>query len=144
MERFVRNSFDNFCLNIADFIYTLKLWFAKPLNTYCELGTVLFKDEKSNILVTDNGSLITVLELQGVCSLVGKEEFADIVEDLKTGLTAQLKGSQGGGGHLLQVFFNFNPDIIKGELEEILRPPRETAKNLNLDVKNIDIILMIL
>src|SRR3972149_7678924 len=73
---------------------------------YCELQTA----DSPNVLVAHDGSLISVLRLDGVTSLIGKEEF----DRIQTGLQQSLQTVMSQAGHVIQVYFCYNKDEIKG------------------------------
>jgi len=89
-------------------------------------------DDEYTIAAND-GSLVSMFELQGALNLVGQEEHERIV-----GFEAEaLKNRFAGSGHALQVVFHYDPDSIWDEVEAQLNPTRVTASNLGLDMDNV-------
>jgi intracellular multiplication protein IcmB len=99
--------------------------FAGPAGSYCRLETV-----DNEALVADDGSLITVLRLEGSLKHVGVEEYAHIV----AGLTEKLQSTLAKPGHVLQVVFEYDPDGGLSRITELLEPSKRTAQNLGLHI----------
>jgi intracellular multiplication protein IcmB len=106
-------------------IRALSETFAGPASSYCRLETV-----DNGALVSDDGSLITVLRLEGSLKHVGLEEFATIV----SGLTEKLQSTLSKPGHLIQVVFEYDPDRGRKRVRELFLPSRRTAQNLGLHI----------
>lgn len=100
--------------------------FAGPINSYCRLET----SESRDVLVADDGSLITVLRLEGSLKHVGVDEYNTII----SGLTEKLQSSLSKPGHLIQVVFEYDPEGSVERIRELLEPSRLTSRNLGLDV----------
>lgn len=99
--------------------------FAGPVHSYCRLETV-----DDGILVADDGSLISLLRLEGALKHVGVEEYKSIV----TGLTEKLQSTLSKPGHLIQVVFEYDPEGSSARVDELLLPSRLTAENLGLSI----------
>ena len=99
--------------------------FAGPVYGYCRLETV-----DDDVLVADDGSLVSLLRLEGSLKHVGVEEYGSIV----SGLTEKFQSSFSKPGHLLQVVFEYDPESSASRITELLRPSRLTAQNLGLHV----------
>lgn len=99
--------------------------FAAPVHSYCRLETV-----DNGVLVADDGSLISLLRLEGSLKHVGEEEYAPIV----SGLTEKLQATLSRPGHALQVVFEYDPESSGERIAELLEPSRLTAKNLGLHI----------
>jgi intracellular multiplication protein IcmB len=106
-------------------MHALSETFAGPAASYCRLETV-----DQDALVADDGSLITVLRLEGSLKHVGASEYTTIV----TGLTEKLQSSLSKPGHLIQVVFEYDPDGGKARVRELLEPSKRTAQNLGLSI----------
>jgi intracellular multiplication protein IcmB len=112
------NGMDRGMLNLSE-------TFGGPVGSYCRLETV-----DRGALVADDGSLITVLRLEGSLKHVGVDEFATIV----SGLTEKLQSSLSKPGHLVQVVFEYDPERGKERVRELLEPSKRTAQNLGLSI----------
>ncbi|CAK7025507.1 MAG: hypothetical protein DELT_02565 [Desulfovibrio sp.] len=99
--------------------------FSGPVHSYCRLETV-----DNGALVADDGSLISVLRLEGSLQHVGVSEFQRIVGTL----TEKLQSSMSKPGHLIQVVFEYDPEGSADRILELMEPSRRTAKNLGLHI----------
>src|SRR3990167_7229720 len=119
--------------SILDGVDTFLAW----LNTSLKQTTASYNDlqtaDSRTVLVAHDGSLIYILRIRGVMALIGKEEFAHI----HRGLQHSLQTTMSRPGHTIQVFFTYNKDHIKEEITEILRPARQTAEQLHLDLDDL-------
>lgn len=118
---------------VIDSIDTLLAWISIGLKqttySYCELETA----ENKTTLVARDGSLITILKIQGATKLIGTHEF----ERLHKGVSQSLQSTLSRSGHAIQVLFSYDRDAVKREIEEIYLPARQTAKTLNLNLKDL-------
>jgi intracellular multiplication protein IcmB len=97
--------------------------------SYCDLQTA----DSPTVLVSNDGSLVSILKIYGVKALIGNEEFSRIHE----GLLQSLQTSMSRSGHSIQVYFSYNRDEIGDEISHIFEPARETAKNLSLALDDL-------
>lgn len=118
---------------LLDGIDSILAWFSTELKqtveSYCDLETA----DDPYTLVARDGSLLSVIRLFGVTKLVGQEEFNSIHQGLTQSLQATLKRP----GHALQVYFSYDRDAVKPEIEDILAPAKATARRLNLDLDDL-------
>lgn len=99
--------------------------FAGPVHSYCRLETV-----DNGVLVADDGSLISLLHLEGSLVHVGEQEYACMV----SGLTEKLQSSLSRPGHVVQIVFEYDPESSAARIEEMLHPSRLTSQNLGLNI----------
>ena len=116
---------DKFVNGIERGIRSLSEAFAGPVHSYCRLETV-----DNGILVADDGSLLSLLRLEGSLRHVGVEEYETIV----SGLTEKLQSTLSKPGHLIQVVFEYDPESSARRVDELLQPSRLTAQNLGLSI----------
>lgn len=125
-----KNSFMDPILDGVDAILS---WFSTELKqtteSYCDLETA---DDKYTLVARD-GSLVSVIRVFGVTKLIGQEEF----DALHIGITQSLQATLKRPGHAVQVYFSYDRDAVRPEIEEILSPARATAKRLNLDLEDL-------
>ncbi len=116
-----------------DGIDAILAWFSTDLKqtveSYCDLETA----EATHNLVARDGSILSVVRIFGVTRLIGQEEFDAIHQGLTQSLQATLKRP----GHVLQVYFGYDREAVKPEIEEILSPANATAKRLHLDLDDL-------
>ena len=99
--------------------------FAGPVHSYCRLETV-----DNGVLVADDGSLVSLLPLEGSLKHVGVEEYTTIV----SGLTEKLQATLSKPGHAIQTLFEYDPENSGERIAELLQPSRLTAHNLGLHI----------
>lgn len=118
---------------LLDSIDSILAWFSTELKqtveSYCDLETA----DDPNTVVARDGSLISVIRVYGVTRLIGQEEF----EAIHTGLTQSLQATLKRPGHLVQVYFSYDRDAVKPEIEDILGPARATSKRLGLELDDL-------
>src|SRR3990167_8285684 len=116
-----------------DGIDAVLAWFSTELKqsveSYCDLETA----DDAHTLVARDGSLVSVIRIYGVTKLIGQEEF----DSIHQGLTQSLQTSFKRPGHVLQVYFTYDRESVKTEIEEILSPARATSKRLDLDLEDL-------
>ena len=118
---------------LLDGIDSLLAWFSTELKqtveSYCDLETA----EDTHTLVARDGSLVSVIRVYGTTKLIGQEEF----DRIHQGLTQSLQATFKRPGHVLQVYFCYDRDIVKPEIEEVLAPAYATSKRLRLDLDDL-------
>ena len=118
---------------LLDGIDSVLAWFSNEIKqtveSYCDLETA----DDAHTLVARDGSLISVIRVFGVTKLIGQEEF----DTIHRGITQSLQATLKRPGHVVQVYFGYDRDAVKPEIEEILSPARATAKRLNLDLEDL-------
>jgi intracellular multiplication protein IcmB len=118
---------------VLDSIDSILAWFSTELKqtaeSYCDLETA----DSTNTLVARDGSLISVIKIAGVTKLIGTEEF----DTIHAGLTQSLQATLKRPGYAIQIYFCYDKDAVKPELEEILSPARATAARLKLKLDDL-------
>ena len=99
--------------------------FAGPVHSYCRLETV-----DNGVLIADDGSMISVLRVEGSLKHIGPEEYVRIV----SGLTEKLQSSMAKPGHTIQIVFEYDPESSDTRIDELLEPSRLTSRNLGLSI----------
>lgn len=118
---------------LLDGIDAVLAWFSTEIKqtteSYCDLETA----DDPYTLVARDGSLISMIKVAGVTRLIGQEEFEAIHEGLTQSLQATLKRP----GHVVQVYFSYDREAVKSEIEDILAPAKATTKRLHLDLDDL-------
>src|SRR5579871_3754093 len=118
---------------ILDGIDSFLAWFStgvkQTIESYCDLETA----EDDYTLVARDGSLISIIRVFGVTKLVGQEEFDSIYNGLIQSMQSTLKRP----GHAVQVYFSYDRDTVKHEIEDILSPAKATSKRLHLELDDL-------
>lgn len=103
--------------------------FGQWAESYCKLESA----EDSYNLVARDGSLVSIIKINGVKYLVGPDEFDKIHHEL----TISLKTALSREGHGIQLFFKHDTENIEQQLNSILAPAKETAERLELNLKDL-------
>lgn len=89
--------------------------------------------DSEHILVTDKGSLLSALKIEGTSTAVGGDEFEAFMETLVRTLTPAMRNP----GTVLDFFFYVDPDGIQAQLAQINKGVRQTGRVLQLDTGDI-------
>ncbi|OGV49306.1 MAG: type IV secretion protein IcmB, partial [Legionellales bacterium RIFCSPHIGHO2_12_FULL_42_9] len=123
------NWVESFFEGIDTFFAWLSSSLKQTTESYCELETA----DSKTVLVNHDGSLLSILKIEGVSSLVGQDEFEKLVE----GISNAFRGPMGRPGHALQVFFSHDKQNIKKVIKDIYAPAVATAKSLDLNLDDL-------
>ncbi len=118
---------------LLDMFDTLLSWVSTGLRQTTQSYCVLETAEDQHTLVANDGSLLTIVRMQGVNGLVGDPEF----ERLHLGICQSLMTSFSRLGHSVQCVFSYDKEAVREELQNILLPARQTAKHLNLALDDL-------
>src|SRR3989338_1894929 len=118
---------------VTDFFNSFLSWMSTSLHqttaAYCDLQTA----DSSTVLVYNDGSLLSIIRVDGVKSLIGQEEF----DQIQLGLQQTLQTTMSQSGHTMQVYFNYNKDEVKAEITDIFAPAQATAERLSLRLDDL-------
>ena len=120
---------ESFFEGVDTFFAWLSTSLKQTTASYCELETA----DSPTVLVNHDGSLITVIKIEGTTSLVGADEFKRMVE----GLSNSFEVAMSRPGHALQVYFSHDKLNIKQSIEQALKPARQTAEQLKLNLDDL-------
>lgn len=120
---------DHFFAGIDNFLHGLNDWFGKSAVTLCRLET----SNNPYSLVSDDGSLVSVIEIQGSTSLVGQEEYRRLMEQMTDILASRL----GKVGYAAQILFHYDPADAREEVAELMLASRNTAKQLGMQIDDM-------
>lgn len=120
------NTIDNFLFNMSELV-------GRPIDKYCKLETT----EGDHILIAQDGSMVSILELGGLLKMTGSDEFEQLVRSLKTALASRMSTP----GHLMQVVVQSDPSQTKDDILAAINPSRVTSKKLGMDMEATNSIL---
>ncbi len=120
---------ESFFEGLDTFFAWLSTSLKQTTESYCELETA----DGLDVLVNHDGSLISILKIEGVTALAGAEEFDRLTE----GLTNTFQAAMGRPGHALQVYFSHDKQNIKKVISDIYAPAEETAHRLELNLDDL-------
>lgn len=101
----------------------------KALSTYCFLETT----DGNDVIVAKDGSLVSVVRVDGTRQMMGSAELDRLVEYETTKLSAHLSRP----GHAIQVWFSRDPDLAPDLIRNMLVTPRNVAERLELDLEDL-------
>lgn len=85
-------------------------------------------------LVNKNGSLLSIIRVDGYRSLINVASFYDnISAPFASGLSTNFRKA----GHMMQIYFSLDPSKSERMVKEALAPSYETIKKLELDLQEI-------
>lgn len=123
----------NIMESILDSVDIFLSWLSSGLKqtteSYCELQTA----DSPNVLASNDGSLVSVIRVEGVKALIGAEEF----DRLQNGLLQSLQTTMSRSGHAMQVYFAYNKEEIADEITNTLQSAHQTARRLNLSLDDL-------
>ncbi|WP_116963277.1 hypothetical protein [Fastidiosibacter lacustris] len=98
----------------------------KTIYSYCELESA----DDENTLIAKDGSLISILEINGVKHMVGNDEYIYLCEKITAILTPLLQKQ----GVRIKCFFRYDAQSTAQEIDDLLLPSQKSAKRLNLNL----------
>ncbi len=117
----------------VDGIDTLLAWLSvglkQNLDAYCDLQTA----DSPTVLVAHDGSLVSIIQVDGVVSLIGQQEFQDIHD----AVFQSMQSAMGRKGHSAQFFFSYNKDRVGQELSQHLAGVLQCIEKLGLDLADL-------
>ncbi|MBP9725954.1 MAG: type IV secretion protein IcmB [Gammaproteobacteria bacterium] len=124
-------------MNIVDRLLnnvdSLLAWFASGIKTSCEDYCEIESADSEFSLVARDGSLVSLISIEGVSRLIGTDEFNQI----HAGLTQTLQTSLGRRGHSFQVVFSYDRAKAMQQISEMLTPAKATAQRLQLSLNDL-------
>ena len=100
----------------------------KDMSAFCFVETT---DE--NLLIGQDGSVGTMLRIDGIRQMMGGAEFEELVEKASNNMSTYFSRR----GRALQVWFCRDPDLSKPMVKEMMTVPRTVARRQQLDLDSI-------
>ncbi|MBQ7609199.1 MAG: hypothetical protein IJU76_14720 [Desulfovibrionaceae bacterium] len=95
--------------------------------------TRLYTDDVDGVLLSDDGSLVSLMRLDGSLRMLGDEEFTGFIASLTTVLAITL----GKACHAVQIVFSYDPDGAKALLDGHFAPIEAQAKAMHLTLGRV-------
>lgn len=114
-------------------IDTFFAWLSTSLKQTTESYIDLETADSPTVLVNHDGSLVSILKIEGISALAGSVEF----EHLVSGLTNSFQAAMGRPGHALQVYFSHDKQNIRKLINDTYEPATSTAKRLELNLTDL-------
>ncbi|NBX66809.1 MAG: type IV secretion protein IcmB [Proteobacteria bacterium] len=89
--------------------------------------------DDENTLVSNDGSLISYLRVDGSRQIIGEEEYAHLIESSTVKLGARFDRP----GHAMQIYFVRDPARARGAVENLVKPSHQAARNIGLDLDDL-------
>lgn len=89
--------------------------------------------ENETTLVSTDGSLISYVRVEGSKQIIGDEEYANIVKSANIKIGARFDRI----GHAMQAYFVRDPSRIRQTLMDQIKPSRNTAKAIGMDLEDV-------
>lgn len=101
----------------------------QPVESFIRLETA--DDEYT--LVSQDGSLVSYMRVDGSRQIIGEDEYKYLIE----ASTVKMGSRFDRPGHAMQIVFVRNPERIHKELSNLIRPNQTAAKNIGLDIDDV-------
>jgi intracellular multiplication protein IcmB len=101
----------------------------QPVESFIRIETA----DGENTLVSEDGSLIALMRIDGARQIIGDLEYKKILSDsvLKFGTRFDRPG------HAMQVYFSRSPERISEEIRKYIKPGQTAARNIGLEIDDI-------
>ncbi len=123
----------NWAESFFEGVDTFFAWLSTALNQTTESYIDLETADSPTVLVNHDGSLLSILKIEGITALAGAEEFDLLVSGLNNAFQAAMTRP----GHALQVYFSHEKQNIKKLIEGIYEPAFNTSERLNLNLNDL-------
>lgn len=101
----------------------------KNLSSFCFQET----SDGRDILVAKDGSLSTMIRIDGIAQVMGEAELEHAISSLNRQLGPYL----GEEGHAIQVWFSRDPDLSPQMIRDYMSTPRDVASRLSLNLDDV-------
>lgn len=101
----------------------------KSLSSFCFLETT----DGHEILVGKDGSLATMIRVDGIKQVMGENELDHIISSLNRALGPYLTTE----GHAIQVWFSRDKDLAPQMIKDYMWTPRDVAGSLGMDLDDL-------
>lgn len=123
----------NWAESFFEGVDTFFAWLSTSLRQTTESYIDLETADSPTVLVNHDGSLVSIIKVEGITALAGVAEFDQLVQGLNNALQAAMSRP----GHALQVYFSHDKQNIQKLIEEIYRPAEHSAARLDLNLKDL-------
>jgi intracellular multiplication protein IcmB len=120
---------ESFFEGVDTFFAWLSTSLKQTTESYCELETA----DAPTVLVNHDGSLVSILNIEGITALLGAEEFQRLIE----GLTNSFRSPMSRSGHAFQMYFDHDKQHIEQMLQDIYAPAKATANRIGLKLNDL-------
>ena len=114
---------------ISSMLEGLDGWTKRTIGSACFLETT----DGRSCFVAKDGSMMTLLRVDGAIRLMGDVEVNDLIDRLKVKLGARL----GDPGHAIQIHFTRDPDLSRKVIDKQIAAAVGTARSLDLELSDL-------
>jgi intracellular multiplication protein IcmB len=125
MVKWAENFFDGF----DTFLAWLSTFLKQYTMNYCDLETA----DSETVLVNHDGTMVSILEIEGITALIGQDEFDQLI----SGLENALHGAMSRPGFAFQIYFSYDRENIQKYIENNFKAATDTAERLQLDLNDL-------
>lgn len=118
---------------VLDMLDALLVWIGSSSGQTTEYYCAIETADSRHSLVARDGSLISIIRLHGATELVGPQEF----QKMHTGLINALSPALSRSGHAVQVYFNYDKELVKNEITDIFKPAFATSQRLKMNLSDL-------
>ncbi len=123
------NVVDAFLGGVDSILAWMSMLLKTTVSSYCDLETA----DSPTVLVSHDGSLLSIIKVNGVTTLLGSTEF----DRLYQGVAGIFLTALSRDGYEIQVLFNYNPEKAQELIGDIYEPAKATAARLKLDLDDL-------
>ncbi len=120
-------------MGIADVVATLQDMGSSVAKKQISSFSFLETADRESIIVGKDGSLMSVVKVDGIKQVLGQDELENIIKSLTTKLSVYL----GKQGYAIQVWFTRDPDLAASVVKRQQSAARGTASALRLDLDDL-------
>ncbi len=114
---------------LSKFLIPFQTMLRQSLETFIRLETA----DDHQTIVSEDGSLITYLKVDGSKQVIGEEEYNHLIEAATIKIGARFDRA----GHAMQVYFIRDAERIEKHLQNLVRPSKISADNIGLEVTDL-------
>ena len=123
----------SFNMSVFKFVNSLRLSLSAMTQGLVDSVIDLETVDNATTLVTKDGSLVTIIDIDGVKTAVGGSEFEFVMRNIQTPFGAMMSEK----GHIIQVCVTSDPDGSYADLYRQQVAMEETARRLELNISDI-------
>ncbi len=101
----------------------------QPIESFIQLETA----DSEFVLAAKDGSLVSLIRVDGARQIIGDEEYRRILSDCVIKFGTRFDKA----GHAMQIYFARNPERSHAELKKMIRPNAMAARVIGLEIDDI-------
>ncbi len=101
----------------------------QPIESFIRLETA----DSEFVLAAQDGSLVSLIRVDGARQIIGDEEYRKILSDCVIKFGTRFDKA----GHAMQIYFARNPERSYAELKKMIRPNAQASRVIGLEIDDI-------